>query len=138
MYDSIMSDKKIMILIFSLLTGTAVYQTAFLQSTPVTNNVSLSIAQSSATASISVDDCLDCMEVVPNSCEYQANECTSKQVCSEWMSCVEDCVQLQEDQSCFYDCDLAHSDTYSECNSLKSCMCDVCIGQCVNMCAANE
>lgn len=132
-----MSDKKIMIVIFSLLTGTASYQLVSLKSMPPVH-VKTPVIQTASSSPISVDDCLGCMETVPDSCEYQVNECTDTQDCSAWMSCVEDCVQLQGDQSCFDDCDVAHSDTHSECTSLKSCMCDVCIGQCLDMCTADE
>lgn len=126
-------DKKVMVLILSLFAGSVLYQVTMngprnfpVQSSPQVEQ------------SVAVVDCLDCMETAPSSCELEVNECLDAQDCTSWMSCIDDCVQLQEGIDCYDDCDIAHSDSHSECTSMKSCMCDVCVGQCTDMCMADQ
>lgn len=123
-------DKKLMILIFSVLTGTALYQVTV-------GHPGKMPASKPVDEPVAVVDCVDCMDVLATSCEYEINECAESQDCSMWMLCVEDCVNAQGDLECYSDCDVAHSDVHSECSSMKSCMCDVCVGQCVDMCMAD-
>jgi hypothetical protein len=131
-----MMEKKVVALTMIAFSGVVAYEF----STSAPSNVSSQVSQqlpSDEQSVIAVEDCLDCMEVVPDSCEYETNECLDAQDCSEWFSCTEDCVRSQGDQSCYDDCDVAHSDSHSSCTSMKSCMCDVCTGQCVDMCMAD-
>lgn len=131
-----MSDKTVMTAVFTLFTGAVVYHFA---TTPTSLEPTLT-SFSASTAygpSVAVVECQDCMESVGDSCEMESNECSESASCEEWMSCTQDCISLSGDQDCFDDCDIAHSDVHSQCNSLKTCMCDVCVGQCVDMCLAD-
>jgi hypothetical protein len=127
-------EKKAVVLVMTLLSGTAVYQ---LLSSSAPSSSQRSVEPEPVASTVAVVECLDCMEAVPDSCESETYECLDLKDCSDWLSCTEDCVKTQGDQSCYDDCDVSHSDTHSECSSMKSCMCDVCVGQCVDMCMAD-
>lgn len=137
-YKKTMGDKKIMVFIFSALVGTSAYQllssdhTAVLEDNKITQPLSTAYGPS-----LAVVDCQECLEVTPDSCDIQTDQCFESESCGDWLSCTEDCVTLNADQSCYDDCDVSHSDSHSVCSSMKSCMCDVCVGQCVDMCMAD-
>jgi hypothetical protein len=126
-----MADKKVMITVFSILTGAIVYHVVSFDRAPVISNMAL------PEPSVAVVDCQDCLEVTGEVCEMENDSCSEFASCENWLQCTEDCVTLGQNQECFDDCDVAHSDTHSQCNAMKSCMCDVCIGQCVDMCRAD-
>lgn len=131
-----MSDRNLTAVCCVVLFGVLAYNVLSLRDDGFTSSVPSTLA--SQQPPIVVDDCQDCLDVVPDSCEYEYNACQSHVDCTEWMGCVEDCVATHSDLSCYDDCDLAQSDLHSSCQSLKTCACDVCVGQCVDMCAADE
>lgn len=120
-------------MVFSLLVGTAMYQLT-VTPTYVSNNK----VEQHPQQTIDVVDCLDCMETLPNSCEFESNECSDSNDCSEWLVCVESCVATQADTACYDECDIAHSETHNICTAVKTCACDVCVGQCVDFCMADD
>jgi len=128
-----MSDKKVLFMVFSALIGTAMYQ---LVSRPIPSSSSNSTSFSSQP--VEVVDCLDCIDTLPNSCELESNECADSNDCSEWLVCIESCVTMQGDASCYDDCDIEHSDTHNMCSAVKTCACDTCVGQCVDFCMADD
>lgn len=130
-----MSDKKVLFTIFTILVGTAAYELTVVPDR-LTSRVGNVVAQPQRP--IEVVDCLDCMDTLPNSCELESNECSDSNDCSDWLTCVESCVTTQGDANCYDDCDLAHSDVHNECTSVKTCACDVCVGQCVDFCMADD
>lgn len=132
-----MSDRKLMVTVFTLLTGAIAYHFAVTPTTAVQPKLASFPTSTAYGPSLAVVDCQDCLEVVEDSCEIQNDECSESASCEMWMQCTQDCIALGEDQECFDDCDVAHSDSHVQCSSMKSCMCDVCIGQCVDMCRAD-
>jgi len=134
-----MSDKNVMIFAFSTLIGFAIYQVAAPTHFINKNGKNLSfVTVSIPSASIASVECLDCLGSTDNTCEMQVSECDESQTCQDWMACVEDCATLNGDQSCYDDCDVAHTDVHAECPSTKACMCSVCIGACVDMCQTDS
>jgi len=130
-----MSDKKVLFTVFSLLVGTAAYQLTVTPSNLKNSSVGQNLQHPQT---IDVVDCLDCMDTLPNSCEIESNECADSNDCSTWLACIEDCVTFHGDESCYTDCDLSHSESQNVCSSVKTCACDVCVGQCVDFCAADD
>ena len=130
-----MSDKKIVAFAVLTLSGTAFYQLSSKEHNEVAAHSAP--APMSAASSVAVTECVDCVESIYDSCDITADACLDSQDCSEWLQCTEECINLQLDEECYFDCDVAHSDTHSECTSMKNCMCDVCTGQCVDMCSAD-
>ena len=128
-----MSDKKIIMFVFSSLILTAGYQLYSLE---------LNESRVAVTAhnldSIAAVDCEDCLSSTSDYCELETNACSDDPLCSEWLSCTEDCISLSMDKSCFDDCDSTHADLHSECSAFKTCACVVCIGQCTNMCEPED
>jgi hypothetical protein len=137
-----MSDRNLIATCCVVLLGVLFYNVVSLRdgglTSPVPSTSASPLSSASQLTSVAVDECQDCLSVVPDSCEYEYNACQAHSDCSEWMDCVEDCVAVNADLSCYDDCDLVHSDLHSECQSLKTCACDVCVGQCVDMCMADN
>lgn len=129
-----MSDKKGIALILSLLTGAIVYQVVTEKPTRFTP----APHEQPVEQPIAVVDCVDCMDSLSSSCEFESNECFDSQDCTAWVACIEDCVVLQGGDVCYDDCDLAYTDSHSECVALHTCMCDACVGQCSDMCMADQ
>lgn len=133
-----MSDRNLIATCCVVLLGVLFYNVVSLRDGDMTSPLPATSASQPQSTSIASEDCQDCLSVVPGSCEYEYDSCQTHADCSSWMGCVEDCVAVNADLSCYDDCDLAHSDVHSECQSLKTCACDVCVGQCVDMCMADD
>lgn len=128
-----MSDKKIMTFIFSALVATAGYQLFSLH-----QNEHVSSAAPASSNSVAAVECEDCLSSVSDYCDLESNTCQDDPTCNEWLSCTEDCIALQLDQSCYDDCDATHLGSHSTCSSFKTCACVVCVGQCVDMCVSGD
>lgn len=127
-----MSDKKIIMFVFSSLILTAGYQLYSLQ-----QNEKHVTAVTNTTESVASVECEDCLNSTSDYCELETNSCEDDSLCNEWLSCTEDCISLSMDKSCFDDCDTVHLDSHKE-SSFKTCACVVCVGPCENMCASGE
>jgi hypothetical protein len=129
-----MSDKKIIMFVFSSLILTAGYQLYSLDQ----NESRVAAAATRKLESVTAVECEDCLSSTSDYCELETNTCIDDPLCNEWLSCTEDCIALSMDKSCFDDCDSSHADLHNECSSFKTCACVVCIGQCTNMCASED
>ncbi len=134
-YLKSMQDKTVIALCFTTLVASVGYNLVAVRSDHSTPKPTPQASSSSP--SVAVEECLDCVEAVPDSCDLDFNKCEEVQDCTAWLSCTEDCIVTNSATDCYDDCDAAHSDAHSECQSLKSCVCDVCVGQCVDMCTAD-
>lgn len=132
-----MSDKNIMIFILTLLTGTSAYQVLVHPTASTVTSGQVPLVGHGA-ESIAAVDCQDCLESVPETCETTTDECLDTPSCDAWVVCTESCIKSNGDQDCYRTCDMEHSDVHAECSSMKSCMCDVCIGSCLDFCTTDD
>ena len=115
-----------MIVIFSSLVATAAFQ---LSSTPVSQSTQgQPVAQPSAYGpSIAiVEDLTDAVD-----------PCSEIILCENWVMCTDECVLFEDQQTCYEDCNVAHSDSVIECQITDVNTCSACSEQCVDVCMAD-
>ena len=125
-----MTDKNIMIVIFSSLIFTSAYQVFSLQ------NRSAELPVQTHQGSVLAVECTDCLDGVSDYCELEENACADDSSCAEWLSCTQSCIDLNLDADCYNDCDEQHVESHNECSSFRTCACVVCVGSCVDMCVS--
>ena len=131
-----MSDKKAMFVIFTMFSCGVAYQC-------VTSPKVVSPSGSTASAralqvSLATTDCQDCVDSLQISCQIELDECKTSTSCELWLQCTDDCVTFNEGQECYDECFAAHLQAKPQCFLVNACVCEACVGQCLDMCMADE
>lgn len=83
--------------------------------------------------SVAAEACLWCLGAASEACIDENEDCLTSLSCQAWKSCTETCVVTDQQDACYNSCDFPVADS-SEPVKVKSCNCDVCYSQCLNMC----
>lgn len=83
--------------------------------------------------SIAAEECLWCLGSASEACFDEAQDCIQSFSCQAWKECNETCVTHDLDETCYESCDAPMQEFFTP-EKMKSCSCEVCYAQCINMC----
>lgn len=83
--------------------------------------------------SIAAEECLWCLGSASEACLDENQDCLSSLACKSWRDCTESCISNNFDENCYNSCDAA-ADSFFTPSKVKTCNCEICYSQCLNMC----